>query len=220
MSQPRKRKTKELHAAAADQIPLAHPDRNTRPAKTLLDIAAEEHPFLTRNKTITTKTLSLDADGCITNHNSPSTVNENGDNDEEAAVDALGEAIFYALSLAMVHFTLDVLVHNQYAEAFAWRDMAWRSVTASGILLLLVYIMHPRASSWPGQAVFLAGGVAAGCYLVSASSRYSYFAVMKQAPPVGTLWIWSVVEQRAEVALVGVVCVGVFFWWGGYSIYS
>lgn len=41
---------------------------------------------------------------------------------------------------------------------------------------------------------------------------------MKQAPPVGCLWVWSVIELELPWAVLGLAFDGLFLWWGGYGI--
>ena len=61
--------------------------------------------------------------------------------------------------------------------------------------------------------------MAAGCYLIYSSNEEAYFAVMKRAPPLGTLWVWSVIEMRLEFAVGSLIAVGAYFWRGGYTIF-
>lgn len=42
----------------------------------------------------------------------------------------LGEAVMWSISLAMIHFTFDVLVHNQYAVEIKWPNIFKQSFQA------------------------------------------------------------------------------------------
>lgn len=56
-----------------------------------------------------------------------------------------------------------------------------------------------------------------GCYLIYITNVYGYIAVMKNAPGIGCLWIWSVIELDLLWALPSLaVCLG-FLRLGGYS---
>jgi len=66
---------------------------------------------------------------------------------------------------------------------------------------------------------FAALSVGAGTWLVYASNEDPYMAVMKKAPPLGTLWVWAVVEMRWEWAVGCLGVVGGWGWWQGYGIY-
>lgn len=99
------------------------------------------------------------------------------------------------------------------------------------VFTALVYALHPHAAATtvvPGlpqrfqnharQAIFLAMGTAAGCYLIHITNRYSYIAVLKQAPPLGCLWVWSIIELNLGLAVVSLAASGFFFWQGGYTV--
>lgn len=99
------------------------------------------------------------------------------------------------------------------------------------VFTALVYALHPHAAATtvvPGlpqrfqnyarQAIFLAMGTVAGCYLIHITNKYSYIAVLKQAPPLGCLWVWSIIELNLGLAVVSLALSGFFFWQGGYTI--
>ena len=61
--------------------------------------------------------------------------------------------------------------------------------------------------------------VGVGCYTIHVTNRYDYFAVMKRAPALGTLWVWSVIEMDLLWA-VGSVAVNVgWSYWKGYTAF-
>lgn len=49
---------------------------------------------------------------------------------EEVVVGRAAESLLWSMSLAMLHFTLDVLVHHQYAMAIEYNAIAFRFVQA------------------------------------------------------------------------------------------
>ena len=219
--------------SAAD-IPLAQPSRE-KPAKhkTLYDIAAERQaalfpnastaPLKTNESNPEIITTKINKDGSISHSKEPQHATPEEETEiekDEELPGPLSHALLYAVTFTMLHFTLDVLVHNQYRISIGWDLIFQRAATAFPALLLLIYFFRPRAATVWAQALFLAGSVGAGCYLVKSSNEDPYFAVMKRAPPLGTLWIWCVLEQRLEVAVAGLAVVGGYFWWGGYGIFG
>lgn len=67
--------------------------------------------------------------------------------------------------------------------------------------------------------VFLPGAVMLGSKLITMTNEETYYAVMKQAPAVGTLWVWCILEIPVGAAILGAA--GPLAWgvWGkGYSI--
>ena len=205
----------------ASEIPLSVPSREAGKYKTLFDIAAERQAELQRGQPFTSppginKKPAIPTPTIIPK-GTPSVQKKSLREDD--LIGPLGEALFYAITLTMLHFTLDVLVHQQYREEIGWSMIVQRTIITFPILAVLVYVFHPHASAVWAQVTFLGLSIAAGSYLIYSSNEESYFAVMKRAPPLGTLWVWSVIEMRLEAALLSVVAVIGYFWWGGYSIF-
>ncbi len=93
------------------------------------------------------------------------------------------------------------------------------------------YVLHPHASSTvllPGlplrfqeplrQAIFFVASTVSGCYLIDISNNYGYLYIMKRSPPLGCLWVWSVIELNLPMALVSLAIAAAFFYQGGYSL--
>ena len=54
----------------------------------------------------------------------------NEPNEEEPLVGRLAESFLWSISLAMLHFTLDVLVSHQYAVEIVWPQIIGRAAKA------------------------------------------------------------------------------------------
>ncbi|ORY68533.1 uncharacterized protein BCR38DRAFT_335635 [Pseudomassariella vexata] len=208
----------------AANIKLKQPDRSGPSDKTLLELAQERSLFdmadarqrkLKKDAQLKTKQQGEDIDKEI---------------GPETTVDRVMETILWSVSLAMMHFTLDVLVQHQYATDLSWPTVCTRGARALAVFLPLFYVLHPHASSptllpgLPGrfqdplrQSIFFMTSVCSGCYLIHISNTYAYLAVMKQSPPLGCLWVWSVVELNLIPAMASFACAVAFMWFGGYT---
>lgn len=92
------------------EIKLKQADRSAPTEKTLLELA-EQSGVLNNPRLKTAK---------------KSVVEE----DDVGHVGRLAEAILWSVTLAMGHFTLDVLVANQYAMSIEWRELLGRTMRA------------------------------------------------------------------------------------------
>ncbi|KAF2678590.1 hypothetical protein K458DRAFT_137342 [Lentithecium fluviatile CBS 122367] len=176
---------------------LKHPDYSGPKGKTLFELAEERQKELNKGKP-----------GFAA--------------DPEDPVGPFGDAILYSISMAMLHFTLDVVVYNQYREAIVWNEIFKRAASAFPIFLTLVYLTHVEFSTrYPliRNLLFMAGGIATGCYLVYSANEHGYFYVMKAAPPVASLGIWSVVEMDVLYAAANAAIVFGYGWWNGYAFF-
>ncbi|KGO74404.1 hypothetical protein PITC_019370 [Penicillium italicum] len=67
--------------------------------------------------------------------------------------------------------------------------------------------------------VFLPLAAVLGAHIIAITNGEPYYAVMKKAPAVGTIWIWSILELSfgpAALGALGPLIWGV--WWMGYGI--
>ncbi|KAK5655721.1 hypothetical protein OQA88_5258 [Cercophora sp. LCS_1] len=210
------------------RLRLRQPDRSGPSEETLLDLAEKRGLFAQaqQQEAANRKTAGLP----------PRPGSGEAEEDEDAVLSPLAERILetllYTVSLAMLHFTLDVLVQNQFAmDRIQWPGVCTRAGQALLVFGLLVYVLHPHPSSpsfVPGlpqrfqsgvrQLIFFATSIGAGCYLIHVTNMYGYLAVMKQAPPLGCLWVWSVIELDLVWAVLSLASAGFFLWSHGYSI--
>lgn len=117
------RQRRQKDVSSSSDIPLAHPDKSgPDPSRqTLLDLAAQRG--LLDSETQNRKAGKLPA-GTVPLR------------DEEPIIGRFGEAVLWSSSLAMLHFTLDVLTQHQYAEVLSWPLVITQSLQAFGGMVL------------------------------------------------------------------------------------
>ncbi|KAL2020809.1 hypothetical protein VTK56DRAFT_7902 [Thermocarpiscus australiensis] len=209
-------------------IKLKQPDRSAPTEKTLLQLAEERGLFDQAKR----RQDALEEKAARTTASRPSENEEHNEQELPPAVERVLDTLLWAISLTMLHFTLDVLVQHQYSmDRVVWPKVLSRTGQALLVFAMLVYVLHPHASSpslLPGlpsryqsvlrQAIFLITSVCAGCYLIYVTNTFGYLAVMKQAPSLGVLWVWSVIELELPWAVLSLAGTGAFLWQRGYSI--
>ncbi len=202
--------TTELDQNGVDMI-LKHPDFSGPKGKTLFQLAEERQQELDQANPARAKAKAK----AKKSQAAPAA-------DSEPAVGPFGDAILYSISMAALHVTLDVIVYSQYREDILWNEIFTRAASATPIFILLVYLTHVDYSyRFPTtrDLTFFVGSIVAGCYLVYSGNRHGYFHVMKAAPPVGTLWIWSVVEMSVLYAALSAVIVFAYIWWNDFEFF-
>jgi hypothetical protein len=228
----------------ANDIPHIRPSESVKnqqkPAKTLLELAAEKQAELQpRSSRVkfdpksdkNVVSVKIDEQGNIVPGAKPE---ETTSADLPPWVDTL----FLASSLSMLHFTLEVLTVHQYAQTLKFAPIFSHTIfRAFPTLTVLIHFFHGHLISLPAsgtsrnpgslrrllfllrQTLYLAIANVAGCYLIYLTNDKGYYAVMKNAPSVGTLWIWSVLEMGIVGAVGGVLGPGLYAWYYGYGIY-
>ncbi|KAM0276735.1 hypothetical protein ACHAQH_006446 [Verticillium albo-atrum] len=211
---------------AAGSIKLTQPDRSDPTEETLLQMAQERGLFKQadadpRNKAAQQATSDSDSE------------DEDADEDGELSprAERIMDSLLWTVSLAMVHFTLDVVVQHQYGIDIDWHAIIVRALQAFAVMLVLFYVLHPHPSTpafVPGlplryqdplrQLIFFTTSIVAGCYLIYITNSFGYLAVMKKAPTLGCLWIWAVIGLPLGPAAASLVVCAAFLWQGGYDI--
>jgi hypothetical protein len=233
---------KTTSITSADQIPLSRPQTTTSEAKTLYEIAAERQAKLaphgqpfpkSAQASDKTKFVKINANGSIEDTPAPGDHPEDLDSGESAK--PIFDTVFLALPLSCLHFTLSVLTVHQYAQELTFGPIIFNTAfVAFPTLCLLIHLLHGHLLALPGGAqpevmrkasstirpiLFVLTANVAGCYLIHLTNDHGYYAVMKRAPGIGTVWVWSVLELGLAGALGGVIGPGLFAWWNGYGVF-
>ncbi|KHO01195.1 uncharacterized protein MAM_00196 [Metarhizium album ARSEF 1941] len=118
-------KTRKERAGAAN-MKLRQPDRSAPTEKTLLDLAEERKMFQQarqREKEMA-KAKRTQGTAC----------DDDDDDDDDPTLspraERVLEAALWTATIAMLHFTFDVLVQNQYGQEISWADVCTRTARA------------------------------------------------------------------------------------------
>jgi hypothetical protein len=145
------------------------------------------------------------------------------------------DTLLLAAPLSALNFTLSFLTFHQYAQPDLLSIPSLLKQTlfvAFPTVTLLIHLAHGHALPSPNlsprirsaiktaqQLIFVITANVAGCYLIYLTNDRGYYAVMKRAPAIGTLWVWCVLELGLMGALAGVVGPGLFALWNGYGVF-
>lgn len=202
----RQQKAGKSSATSSDSsdVPLAQPDRSGPKGKSLLDLAAERQDELIAQADAINEKRRQASDGI------------------KSTEGPFANALLYAVTLSMVHFTLDVLVYHQYAQKIYWDEIFGRLGLFFPCVGAIIYILYqPFIMRLPllRQVAFLVASTLAGCYLARTSNKETYIAVMRRAPPLGTLMVWLYIEMRLPFALAGLGFIGGYMWINRYLLF-
>ena len=227
--------------SAAD-IPLSRPNTTRENGKTLLEIAAERQAHLKshgqpfpQSKDLSSETqfVTISPDGKVTDSSSPDQTLD--DPHISDPVSPILDTLFLALPLSCLHFTLSFLTAHQYAQELRWLPIIQNTLfVAFPTLALVIHLLHGhlfglgsrnvsgtllKAATLVQQILFLLAANIAGCWLIHLTNDKGYYVVMKKAPSIGTIWVWSIIELGLGGALAGVAGPGLYAWWNGYGIW-
>ncbi|KZF26684.1 hypothetical protein L228DRAFT_16810 [Xylona heveae TC161] len=145
--------------SSSSSIPLVHPERRTPEGKTLLQLAEERQALLNQgtpfpkngdsaagstanalssegnkdNEQVKISELDIQkAFGGTGSKGEQSKRRSTGQGKQlDEPIGRFGQAVFFAITMTMVHFTLDVLIHQQYRQDIVWPEIWERTLTAA-----------------------------------------------------------------------------------------
>lgn len=229
----------------AEDITFGQPDRSgkSKKSKTLYEIAAEKQAeLLPQAQAFDGKNASasnvvnikIGADGKIIKDGAI-----DGSIREEVSTESIPpilDTLFLAASLSAIHFTLETLTVHQYAQELSFPPIVKRTFfVAFPTLFFIIHFFHGhllfsssqqfsprvrRATHVFMQLIYVAIANLSGCYLIQLTNDKGYYAVMKNAPSIGTIWVWSVIELGLIGALAGVAGPGIYAWYNGYGLWE
>lgn len=131
----------------------------------------------------------------------------------------LRESIFVAFPILtlMIHlahghimsFPGDAVSQSNTISLFPWS----RDKLSISFLRKLLFPPSLRTMTFLPLAVLL------GVKLMVMTNEEPYYAVMKRAPAIGTLWVWSILEIQVGAAILGALGPLIWgVWWKGYGI--
>lgn len=126
---------RKAQAKAKDEpvIKLAHPDRDGTKigGKTFIELAEERQLMQQADEKMAANKAKAN-NGSLPSKATRIPRPPQPDPDDLLSPEAerVIEAALWTVSLAMLHFTFDVLVQHQYGEAIIWPSIIWRAIQA------------------------------------------------------------------------------------------
>lgn len=132
---------------------------------------------------------------------------------EEEGNDVIFNTLIMAVPFTFLYLMLDILVHLQYSHKAGWYLLGEHALKALPTLSLLIYYTNEYPTHPLTNSFLMSASILAGCRLVWLVNKASWSVVTAQAPPMGTLWILTIVQLPLGRALLALMCVGGWFWY-------
>ncbi|WWC89122.1 uncharacterized protein L201_004040 [Kwoniella dendrophila CBS 6074] len=127
--------------------------------------------------------------------------------EEEEEEDEIFNTLIVAVPFTFLYLLLDILVHLQYNH---------RPTTEGLVKGCLTALPTNRYSDhWITNSFLMSSSIIAGCRMIWLVNKSSWSVVTSQAPPMGTLWILTIVQLPLSRAVLALLFVGVWIWWKG-----
>ncbi|WVQ81737.1 hypothetical protein IAT38_003862 [Cryptococcus sp. DSM 104549] len=204
-------------------IPLAHPSflpSSKKPAKPLLDVPVPEG-FLPRGvkpgEGVTVSSAEelerlgaqLEAERAAAG-GGVADDDEDEERGERVEDDEVFSTLIVAVPFTFLFLLLDILVHLQYSHRPSLGGLVKNVITA------LPTNRHP--THFLTNSLLMSASLLSGCRLIWLVNKASWSVVTAQAPPMGTLWILTIVQLPLSRAVIALASVGAWVWYSGMAI--
>ncbi|OCH93590.1 hypothetical protein OBBRIDRAFT_724594 [Obba rivulosa] len=134
----------------------------------------------------------------------------------------LGEEIFNAslliIPMSFLLLLMEILVHYQYGRKPTYQALAERMFSGVPIISIFVFYTNRYKSYRQMQAVLFVLSIVVGARFIWMINHANWRVVMKQCPPLATLWIYSILQLDLGPATLGLLFVGIFTWVTGLKL--
>ncbi|WVR06862.1 hypothetical protein IAU60_003898 [Kwoniella sp. DSM 27419] len=137
------------------------------------------------------------------------------DEDGEVVEDEVFNTLIYSVPFTFLYLLLDILVHLQYSHRPSWETLGTHLLTAAPTLYMIILYTNRHPTHPATNALLMSASVLSGSRLLWLVNKASWSIVTAQAPPMGTLWILSIVQLPLSRALISLLAVGGWIWYTG-----
>ncbi|KAF8505589.1 hypothetical protein F5888DRAFT_1604594 [Russula emetica] len=192
-------------------------DKNQSQNTPNLQISDEEQWRLIEQSGILKKVPTSDHEP--TSVSSTPQANQGNDGEEEYP---LAEELFAATVLLIpVSFLLlmmYILIHFQYGQHPTWDVITERMLSSIPILAIFVFYTNRYKQTRWMQAFLFVLSVASGARMIYQVNYSNWRVNMQQCPPLGTIWVYTVLQLDLGPAVLALSAVAFWVWWTGAQI--
>ncbi|KAH9999340.1 hypothetical protein BJV77DRAFT_976748 [Russula vinacea] len=164
-----------------------------------IQISTEEQWRLIEQSGILKKVPASDQD------HGPTTSPQAGQGNDDEEEYPLAEEIFAATTLL-----IPILIHFQYGQHPSWDVISERML--SGVPNFSANRYKP--TRWMQASLFVLS-VASGTRMIYQVNYSNWRVNMQQCPPLGTIWVYTVLQLDLGPAVIALSAVAFWVWWTG-----
>lgn len=134
--------------------------------------------------------------------------------DEQAKAYPVLEAATYIVPLIWLQVLMDILILLEYKQPLRLLDIALRTLIGIPTISILVLYVHPKRELLRWQAILLASGTAAGCYLVNIVNKRPFSFVITRGPSTAVFLVFSHIEMKLPAMISSGLVILLYSWNG------
>ncbi|KIY73675.1 hypothetical protein CYLTODRAFT_416706 [Cylindrobasidium torrendii FP15055 ss-10] len=138
--------------------------------------------------------------------------------EEEVFAEEVFDAVLYIVPFSFCLLLMEILVHRQYGREASVSDLMDRMIPGVPILSIFIFYTKRYKNHRKMQfALFIMGSLAA-CRMMNLLALSGFKKIMKQAPPLATLWIYTIVQLELGPAVLNLAVVAIYVLAAGLKV--
>ncbi|CAE6449640.1 unnamed protein product [Rhizoctonia solani] len=121
--------------------------------------------------------------------------------------DSILDTAIMAIPLSTLYIVLDLLVQQQYAQQPTFKEELGRVVTNVPILFILIHYTNKHKATPLAQLMLFLTAILAGPRMIWLVNKGSWLHVTRQAPPLGTIWVYTIIQLNLAPAVASLAIV-------------
>ncbi|KAI0003070.1 hypothetical protein BJV74DRAFT_815258 [Russula compacta] len=191
-------------------------DKNQRQNTPDLQISSEEQLRLIKQSGILNKIPASDHKPTSSSSESPPQVNqENEDEGEYPLAEEIFASTTLLIPMSFLLLMMYILVHFQYGQHPSWNIISDRMLSSVPILAIFIFYTNRYKHTRWLQACFFVLSVASGTRMIYQVNYSNWRVNMQQCPPLGTIWVYTILQLDLGPAVLALSAVALWVWWTG-----
>ncbi|KAI0307341.1 hypothetical protein B0F90DRAFT_557364 [Multifurca ochricompacta] len=207
---------------------------DSRKSSPYIQVPREEQPRLIK-QTGTLKNDPVSVNEPRTISISPQAIPDSDDDGEYPLAEEIFAATTLLIPMSFLLLMMYILIHFQYGQQPSWDIIANKMLSSVPILAVFIFyseddylVLSPVCSDkfpanrhkytrW-AQASFFVLSVASGTRMIYQVNYSNWLVNMQQCPPLGTIWVYTILQLDLVPAVLALLSVGLWVWWTGVRL--
>jgi len=111
-----------------------------------------------------------------------------------------------------------IMAHRQYAQEVTISLILEQLLTSIPLLSVFIFYTTRHKADRRMQLGLAILSVVSGCRLIYVVNRTNWTIIMRQCPPLGTMWVYTIIQLDLVKAVAALVAVAAYVQWAGLKI--
>ncbi|KLO16322.1 hypothetical protein SCHPADRAFT_823341 [Schizopora paradoxa] len=167
----------------------------------------------------------IDQSGILSNIPKPDAKDSKPKSEEDESSEPFSpfcEEIFQSMLLIIpmssLYYMMIIMAHRQYAQEITKGYLLEHLLTSIPLLSVFIFYTTRHKADQRMQVALTILSIISGCRLIYVVNRTNWTVIMRQCPPLGTMWVYTVVQLELGKAVAALAAVAGYVQWTGLKI--